>query len=178
MNTWSPWCGIRLSFPKLVPSLKSFPSAHAPSSLLAASPKQASGQVALRQQQPVVAGVLDQPPTRLDEALLETGQRPTINALGEHQPPPEVPEVVGQHAQLQPGLIRPEPALAARRIGNRFPPPPLFLHEPGRLEGTQVETSRLDGCRQTLDVERVRPQTTRRQSVTETRSHGFDSRRL
>ena len=59
-----------------------------------------------------------------------------------------------------------------------FPPPPLFLHEPGRFQGTQGDPSRLDGCRQTLDVERVRPQTTRRQSVTETRAHGFDSRRL
>ena len=58
-----------------------------------------------------------------------------------------------------------------------FPPPPLFLHEPGRFEGTQVDSSRLDGCQQTLDVERVRPQTTRRQSVTATRSNGFDSRR-
>ena len=43
---------------------------------------------------------------------------------------------------------------------------------------SQVDPSRLDGCRQTLDVERVRPQPTRRQSVTETRSHGFDSLRL
>ena len=69
------------------------------------------------------------------------------------------------------------PVAAKRRSGNRFPPPPLFLHEPGRFEGTQGETSRLGGCRQTLDVERVRPQTTRRQSLTETRSHGFDSSR-
>ena len=38
-----------------------------------------------------------------------------------------------------------------------------------------MDSSRLDGCRQTLDVDHVRPQTTRRQSVTETRSHGFDS---
>ena len=50
-----------------------------------------------------------------------------------------------------------------------------ILHEPGRFQGTQVDTSRLDGCQQTLDVERLRPQTTRRQSVTETRSNGFDS---
>ncbi len=71
----------------------------------------------------------------------------------------------------------PAPVAAKRRIGNRFPPPPLFLHDPGRFGGTQVEPSRLDGCRQTLDVERVRPQTTHRQSVTETRSHGFDSLR-
>ena len=69
-----------------------------------------------------------------------------------------------------------EPAPAVRRIGNRFPPPPLFLHEPGRFQGTQVEPSRLDGCRQTLAFERVRPQTTHRQSVTETRANGFDSR--
>ena len=41
-----------------------------------ASTRTASGQVALGQQEPVVPGVLDQPPTRLDEALLETGQRP------------------------------------------------------------------------------------------------------
>ena len=66
----------------------------------------------------------------------------------------------------------------AMQIGNRFPPPPLFLHEPGLFEGTPVDSSRLDGCQQTLDVERVRPQTTRRQSVTETRSNGFDSLRL
>ena len=67
------------------------------------------------------------------------------------------------------------PVHAARRIGNGFPPPPLFLHEPGRFEGTRADTSRFDGCRQALGVERVRPQTTCRQSVTETRSNGFDS---
>ena len=37
-------------------------------------PDQASGQVTLRQEQPVVARVFYQPPARLDEALLETGQ--------------------------------------------------------------------------------------------------------
>ena len=71
-----------------------------------------------------------------------------------------------------------EPAPAARRTGNRFPPSPLFLHEPGRFRGTQADPSRLDGCRQTLAFERVRRQTTRRQSLTETRSNGFDSLRL
>ena len=30
-------------------------------------------------------------------------------------------------------------------IGNMFPPPPLFLHEPGRFQGTQADPSRLDG---------------------------------
>ena len=69
-------------------------------------------------------------------------------------------------------------APVVRWIGNMFSPPPLFLHEPGRFQGTQADPSRLDGCRQTLAFERVKPQTTHRQSVTETRSNGFDSRRL
>ena len=29
----------------------------------------------------------------------------------------------------------PAPVAARRRIGNRFPPPPLFLHEPGSIPG-------------------------------------------
>ena len=32
-----------------------------------------------------------------------------------HQPPPEIPEVVGQHAELQPDLIRPEPVTRQAR---------------------------------------------------------------
>lgn len=62
--------------------------------------KQAFGQVALRQQEPVVPWVLHEPSTRLDEALLEAGQRPAVHALRQHEPPPEIPEVVGEHAQL------------------------------------------------------------------------------
>jgi hypothetical protein len=37
-------------------------------------PEQPPRQMALRQQEPVVPGVLDQPSTRFDEALLEAGQ--------------------------------------------------------------------------------------------------------
>ena len=44
----------------------------------------------------VVAGVRDQPPTRLEEALLEIGQRPAIDALRQHQTTPQVAEVVAQ----------------------------------------------------------------------------------
>jgi hypothetical protein len=43
--------------------------------------------MALRQQEPVVADVLDQPPTRLDEALLKVGERLAVNALRQHEPP-------------------------------------------------------------------------------------------
>jgi hypothetical protein len=42
-------------------------------------PEQASGQMTLRQQQPVVPRVFHQAPSRLDEALLETGQRPRVD---------------------------------------------------------------------------------------------------
>ena len=76
----------------------------------------------------------------------------------------------GQHPRVQ--ILTVGELLAGKKLDA-----PLFLHEPGRFEETQADTSRLDGCRQTLDVERVRPQTTRRQSVTETRSNGFDSLR-
>ena len=65
--------------------------------------------MALRQQEPVGTSVFHQPPTRLDEALLETGERPGGDSRRQHQPPPEIPEVVGQHAELEPDLIRPEP---------------------------------------------------------------------
>ena len=63
----------------------------------------------LRQQQPVVPRMLHQTPTGLDEPLLHTGQRPAFDPPRQHQPPPQIPEVVGQHAQLQPDLVRPEP---------------------------------------------------------------------
>ena len=72
-------------------------------------PEQAPSQVTLRQQQPVIARVFHQPATRLDKALLETGQRPGVDPLREHQPPPEIPEVVGQYAQLQAHLVGPKP---------------------------------------------------------------------
>ena len=44
-------------------------------------PEQASGQTTLLQQQPVIACVLYQPPARLDQALLQAGQWPALDAL-------------------------------------------------------------------------------------------------
>jgi hypothetical protein len=52
--------------------------------------------------------VFHQPSARLDEARLEAGQRPAIDAPGQHQPPPQVTEVVREHAQLQPDFVRPK----------------------------------------------------------------------
>ena len=62
----------------------------------------------------IVARVLHQPPTRFDKALLETDQRPRVDPLREHQPPPEIPEVIGEHAQLQP-----DPTVASLRRRER-----------------------------------------------------------
>ena len=66
--------------------------------------------------------MLDQPSTRLNEALLDTGQRPTINALGEHQPPPEIPEAVGQTLST--------PISRTTRSGSSGPSAPLAAGPP------------------------------------------------
>mgnify|MGYP002260309271 CR=1 FL=1 len=54
---------------------------------------------ALGQQQLVMARVLDQQATRLHQSLLQAGQRPVLDLLRQHQPPPLVPQVVRDHAQ-------------------------------------------------------------------------------
>ena len=56
----------------------------------------------LRQQRPVAPRVFHQAPARLDEALLEAGQRPTLDAPWQHQPPPQVAQVVREHASGAP----------------------------------------------------------------------------
>ena len=78
--------------------------------------------MALRQQEPVVAGVRDQPPARLDEALLETGQRPAIHALRQHESPAQIPEVVREHAQLQPDFVGAEAVTRQSRPVRRLLP--------------------------------------------------------
>ena len=72
-------------------------------------PEQAPSQVTPRQEQSVVARVFHEPCARLDEALLETGQRPRVDPLREHEPPPEMPNVVGEPAQRPLDLVRLEP---------------------------------------------------------------------
>jgi len=37
-----------------------------------------------------------QPTARLHQPLLQAGQRPTADPLGQHEPPPQVPQVVGK----------------------------------------------------------------------------------
>src|SRR5262245_3902808 len=78
-------------------------------------PEQPARQVTLRQQEPVVAGVLHQAPAGLDEPLLQTGERPAVDPLGQHETPPEIPQVVCEHAELQAHLIGPEPVTGQAR---------------------------------------------------------------
>ena len=51
------------------------------------------------QHQPVVPAVLDQSAARLHQPLLQAGQRPRTDSLRQHQPPPQVAQVVCDHAQ-------------------------------------------------------------------------------
>ena len=52
----------------------------------------------LRQQQPVIPGVPYQPSARLHQPLLQTCQRPVPDFLWQYQPPPKVPQVIGDHS--------------------------------------------------------------------------------
>src|ERR1039458_7933808 len=65
--------------------------------------------MSFRQQKPVVASMLHQPPPGLHQSLLQARQRPILNPLRQFQPPPQIPQVVSQQAQCQPDLVRAEP---------------------------------------------------------------------
>ena len=72
-------------------------------------PEQPPRQMAFRQQQPVVPRVLHQPAAGLHQPLLQTGQRPVVDSLRQHQSPPQVAQVVRHHTQPQSRLVRSEP---------------------------------------------------------------------
>src|SRR6266852_3096266 len=67
--------------------------------------KQPPRQRTLRQQQPVVTCVLNQPSAGLHHPPLQAGQRPLPDRRGQRQPPPQVPEVISDQAQPQPHLV-------------------------------------------------------------------------
>lgn len=70
-------------------------------------PEQLPCQVPLRQQQSVVSRVFHEPATRLHQPLLQTRQRPRINPFRQPEPPPQVAQVVRDHAEPQPHLVSP-----------------------------------------------------------------------
>ena len=51
-------------------------------------------QMSLRQQQPLVPGVLDQSPASLPDPLLQARQGPGVNSLRQHQTAPQVDQVI------------------------------------------------------------------------------------
>src|SRR5215468_10420436 len=60
----------------------------------------------------------DQAPARLEEPLLETRQRPTLNGRGQHEPSQQIAKIVGDHPEEQPDLVGPEAvAREARPMG-------------------------------------------------------------
>jgi len=59
----------------------------------------------LGQLQPVVARMLDEPSPGLHQPLLQAGQRPLPDRRGQRQPPPQIPEVIGDQTQPQPHLV-------------------------------------------------------------------------
>src|SRR5271166_1413667 len=49
------------------------------------------------------------PSSGLHQPLLQAGQRPVLDSLGQSQPPPQIAQVVGQQAQRQPYLVGAKP---------------------------------------------------------------------
>ena len=62
-------------------------------------------EVSFRQEKPIVAGMFHQPSSGLHQPLLQTGKRPVIDSSGQCQSPPQIPQVVSEHAQPQPHLV-------------------------------------------------------------------------
>jgi hypothetical protein len=52
----------------------------------------------------LVPRVFHQAPAGLDEALPHAGHLPAVDALGQHQPPPQLGQVLRQDTQLQAGI--------------------------------------------------------------------------
>jgi hypothetical protein len=58
----------------------------------------------------------------LHQPLLRAGQRPCSDSLRQHQPRPQVAQIVCDHAQPQPHLVRPEPVATQPRHLHRLLP--------------------------------------------------------
>ncbi len=83
-------------------------------------PEQPSGQMALRQEEPVAARMFYQPTACLHQPLLQTRQGPVPDPLWQCQPSPEIPQVVCNHAQPKPYLVAPEPMTTEARHLHRL----------------------------------------------------------
>jgi hypothetical protein len=75
--------------------------------------------MALRQHQPIVACMLDEPSAGLDQPLLQAGQRPAGDPRRQRQPPLQIAEIIGDNAQPQPHLIGPKAVTGKPRQRDR-----------------------------------------------------------
>jgi len=81
-------------------------------------PKEVARQVVLGQLEDEVPRMPDQATVRLEEPLLETCKRPTLNGWRQDEPSQQIAEVVGDHSEQQADLIRTEAvAREARPMG-------------------------------------------------------------
>jgi len=71
-------------------------------------PKEAPGQVTFGQLEDEVPSMPDEPPTGLEESLLETRQGPALNGDGQGEPAQEIAEVVGDDPEQEADLVGPE----------------------------------------------------------------------
>ena len=80
--------------------------------------KQRPCQVIFGELQSEVPGMPDEAAARLEEPLLETRERPTLNGCWQDEPSQQIAEVVGDHSEQQADLIRAEAvAREARPMG-------------------------------------------------------------
>src|SRR5450759_2514496 len=89
-----------------------------------------------------------QPSSGLHQPLLQAGQGPVLNPSRQTQPPPQIPQVVGQQAQRQPHLVRAEPMAREPRHLDRLLSlldpllrrPPLVIEPHHRLGVSRLVT--------------------------------------
>jgi hypothetical protein len=84
------------------------------------APNRPPREVTLCRQQPVISCVPAQPSARFHQPLLQARERPVVDSLRQHQPPPQVAQVVGQHAQPESYLTGPEMMAAQPRHLHRL----------------------------------------------------------
>jgi len=71
-------------------------------------PKEGSRQVAFRKLEHEVPSVPNETSARLEEPLLETRQRPTLDGDGQDQPAQQIAEAVGDDPEQEADLVGPE----------------------------------------------------------------------
>ena len=108
--------------------------------------KQPARQVALRQQQPVVAGGFDQTTPGFHQPLLQAGQRPLVDPCRQRQTPPQIAQVVGNYAQPQPRSMRAPKPSRSSNSRTKSKPPSEVTREPWNSTFNRPLNESSKGC--------------------------------